>query len=179
MARASSQHAFGELSSASSMSSSSVLRRPSSMESGVYNARRFAMPLPKSILCTSCKKTYPEGWQRCPYCGYNATGQKLEQQAKRFMEKKIREFEQRTGKTSRAPEEPRRDRPGRGGHPNPQQRQRGDRQRGGGQQQQQPQRQQQQPRPPQQRPPQQQQQAQGGQPAGDQASRRRRRRRGR
>src|SRR5688572_32756205 len=81
MARASSQHAFGELSSASSMSSSSVLRRPSSMESGVYNARRFAMPLPKSILCTSCKKTYPEGWQRCPYCGYNATGQKLEQRS--------------------------------------------------------------------------------------------------
>jgi hypothetical protein len=29
------------------------------------------MPLPKSILCTSCKKTYPEGWKRCPYCGYD------------------------------------------------------------------------------------------------------------
>ncbi|HEY5610907.1 MAG TPA: hypothetical protein VIL97_06860, partial [Thermoanaerobaculia bacterium] len=35
----------------------------------VYNARR--MPLPKSILCNACKKTYPEGWKRCPYCGFD------------------------------------------------------------------------------------------------------------
>jgi hypothetical protein len=29
------------------------------------------MPLPKSLLCVSCKHTYPEGWKRCPYCGYD------------------------------------------------------------------------------------------------------------
>jgi rRNA maturation endonuclease Nob1 len=29
------------------------------------------MPLPKSVVCTSCKKTDPEGWKRCPYCGHD------------------------------------------------------------------------------------------------------------
>ena len=29
------------------------------------------MPLPKSIQCTSCPRTYPEGWKRCPYCGFD------------------------------------------------------------------------------------------------------------
>lgn len=29
------------------------------------------MPLPKSLLCVSCRKNYPEGWKRCPYCGYD------------------------------------------------------------------------------------------------------------
>ena len=31
----------------------------------------LAMPLPKSVLCSSCRKTYPEGWKRCPYCGHD------------------------------------------------------------------------------------------------------------
>jgi hypothetical protein len=128
------------------------------------------MPLPKSILCNACKKTYPEGWQRCPYCGFNATGQKLEQHAKRFLDKKIREFEQKTGKTAGGGESRRE----RGGRPSPPQRGRDQqqpregrgrdklRQAGGGRpQQQQSQRtpqQQQRQRPAQERPPQQQQQ---------------------
>ena len=32
---------------------------------------RPTMPLPKSILCSACRKTYPEGWKRCPYCGFD------------------------------------------------------------------------------------------------------------
>ena len=57
------------------------------------------MPLPKSILCAGCKKTYPEGWKRCPYCGHDVLGAKHANIARRYMEKKIREFEQRTGRT--------------------------------------------------------------------------------
>ena len=33
--------------------------------------RANRMPLPKSLLCVSCNHTYPEGWKRCPYCGYD------------------------------------------------------------------------------------------------------------
>lgn len=64
------------------------------------------MPLPKSVLCGSCRHTYPEGWRRCPYCGHDELRSKLEQQSKRFMEKKVREFEQKTG-TPRKGERPR------------------------------------------------------------------------
>src|SRR6185436_18650575 len=66
----------------------------------VYNARRFTMPLPKSVTCSSCRRTYPEGWKRCPYCGHDELRNKQEQQARRFMDRKMREFEQRTGRTS-------------------------------------------------------------------------------
>ena len=48
------------------------------------------MPLPRSILCSSCKKTYPEGWRRCPYCGHDETRLKQDSIARRFMQKKIR-----------------------------------------------------------------------------------------
>jgi len=54
------------------------------------------MPLPKSILCTNCSKTYPEGWKRCPYCGHDQIRLKQEGQSRRFMQKKVQEFEQRT-----------------------------------------------------------------------------------
>jgi hypothetical protein len=56
------------------------------------------MPLPKSVLCTNCKKTYPEGWKRCPYCGHSESAQKAEAQSRRFMQQKLREWEQRTGR---------------------------------------------------------------------------------
>ncbi|MFZ2492047.1 MAG: hypothetical protein WA208_11230, partial [Thermoanaerobaculia bacterium] len=56
------------------------------------------MPLPKSITCSSCKKTYPEGWKRCPYCGHDELRLKSDQQNRKFMERKVREFEQRLGK---------------------------------------------------------------------------------
>lgn len=71
---------------------------------GVGPALRFTMPLPKSVLCSSCKKTYPEGWKRCPYCGYSESAGKLEAHGRRFMQQKLREWEQRTGR-------PREDRP--------------------------------------------------------------------
>lgn len=108
------------------------------------------MPLPKSVLCSACRKTYPEGWKRCPYCGHDELRQKQENQARRFMDKKIREFEQRTGKTRPQREE-------RGGKPQRPQQQR-----------------------PQPKPQQQSQQQRAQPPAaaegGDQARRRRRRR---
>ena len=57
----------------------------------------FKMPLPKSVVCSHCKKTYPEGWKRCPYCGFDATRARSEAQQRRFMQQKLREWEQRTG----------------------------------------------------------------------------------
>ena len=54
---------------------------------------RRTMPLPKSVVCSSCKKTYPEGWRRCPYCGHDQVRVRNEAQSKRFMQKKIQEFE--------------------------------------------------------------------------------------
>jgi hypothetical protein len=59
------------------------------------------MPLPKSILCSQCRKTYPEGWKRCPYCGHDEMRNKQEAQSRRFLQRKIQEFEQRTGKIRR------------------------------------------------------------------------------
>src|SRR5687767_10466925 len=94
----------------------------------VYNARRFAMPLPKSVLCSKCRKTYPEGWRRCPYCGHDELLGRREAQARRFMEKKVQEFEQRTGTGTRKREERRpgpSQRPGRGERSRGQQPQRG------------------------------------------------------
>ncbi|MBK5258692.1 MAG: hypothetical protein JJE51_03805 [Thermoanaerobaculia bacterium] len=101
----------------------------------------FAMPLPKSVTCSSCKKTYPEGWKRCPYCGHDEIRNRQEAQGRRFMQKKMQEFEQRTGKsrvkderhpspTQRPPRErgdrpqPGRGRGKRGGRPQPPQQRR-------------------------------------------------------
>jgi hypothetical protein len=60
-------------------------------------APQITMPLPKSVLCSTCKKTYPEGWRRCPYCGFSEVSHKQDAQARRFMQQKLREWEQRTG----------------------------------------------------------------------------------
>jgi hypothetical protein len=91
----------------------------------------FAMPLPKSILCNGCKKTYPEGWRRCPYCGHDEKSLKQDAPARKFMARKVQEFEQKTASTRRQGARP--------GRPQPQK---------------------QQPKQQQQRPPQQQQQQQ-------------------
>ena len=144
-----------------------------------------AMPLPKSVLCTNCDRTYPEGWRRCPYCGHDALRTRQDAQSRRFMQKKLQEFEQKTGKARRdekrpAPPTQRGPRPERGGQPKSRRerdrdrdrqrpRQRGERPQQQSQQQQ-PQQQQQQQRPPQQ------QQGQP-QPGGERAPRGRRRRR--
>lgn len=29
------------------------------------------MPLPQSVTCSACRHTYPDGWKRCPYCGFD------------------------------------------------------------------------------------------------------------
>ena len=42
------------------------------------------MPLPKSLLCASCKHTYPDGWRRCPYCGYDEKRARKEAEAARI-----------------------------------------------------------------------------------------------
>ena len=57
------------------------------------------MPLPKSILCTACKKTYPEGWKRCPYCGFDEMRARQDGPIRKYMQRKLQEFEQRTGKS--------------------------------------------------------------------------------
>src|SRR5438270_5178778 len=134
---------------------------------------RPTMPLPKSILCSACKKTYPEGWKRCPYCGFDEIRARQDGPIRKYMQKKLQEFEQRTGKKderrggakpprpdARPPQQQQRER-GRDGRP--QHPQRG----GGGPQQQRPP---QQPRPP--------QQQSAPQAEGERTGRRRRRRRG-
>ncbi len=68
--------------------------------------RRF-MPLPKSILCSACRKTYPEGWRRCPYCGHDELRLRQDAIARRFMQKKLQEYEQRVGSDRRAAKPPR------------------------------------------------------------------------
>ncbi|HKO55549.1 MAG TPA: hypothetical protein VJ276_06685, partial [Thermoanaerobaculia bacterium] len=65
----------------------------------------FAMPLPKSVVCSSCKKTYPEGWKRCPYCGHDEIRLRHDAQQRKYMQRKINEFEQRTGTASKPREE--------------------------------------------------------------------------
>ncbi len=103
MARRSSQQSLGFEPWASSMSVVSVRRRSASRTTlEVYNARRSnpgsQMPLPKSILCKACKKTYPEGWRRCPYCGNDELGGRQEAPGRRLMQQRVREWEQRFGK---------------------------------------------------------------------------------
>src|SRR5256885_2013084 len=61
------------------------------------------MPLPKSILCSACNKTYPEGWRRCPYCGYDELNLKQSAPARKFMQKKVQEFEQKFSRTRKPP----------------------------------------------------------------------------
>src|SRR5207302_5005115 len=56
---------------------------------------RFDMPLPKSILCTACKRTYPEGWRRCPYCGHDELRSRMDASARKYMARKVQEFEQK------------------------------------------------------------------------------------
>ena len=50
------------------------------------------MPLPKSVLCSACKKTYPEGWRRCPYCGHDELRHRQESSSRKFMQKKVQEI---------------------------------------------------------------------------------------
>lgn len=77
------------------------------------------MPLPKSVLCSKCRKNYPEGWQRCPYCGHDELRSRLEAQSRKFMVRKVQEFEQRTG-VKRDDRRSDSTRPARGGRPQPQ-----------------------------------------------------------
>src|SRR5438128_9980090 len=61
------------------------------------------MPLPKSILCSACKKTYPEGWRRCPYCGHDELRLKQDAAGRKFLQKKVQEFEQKTARERKPP----------------------------------------------------------------------------
>ncbi|HEY8180949.1 MAG TPA: hypothetical protein VII32_01825, partial [Thermoanaerobaculia bacterium] len=61
------------------------------------------MPLPKSILCSACKKTYPEGWRRCPYCGHDETRARQESSSRKFMQRKVQEFEQKFSRERKPP----------------------------------------------------------------------------
>ncbi|MGH9456554.1 MAG: hypothetical protein ACRD2J_02825, partial [Thermoanaerobaculia bacterium] len=47
------------------------------------------MPLPKSILCSACTRTYPEGWLRCPYCGHDPVRMRREADAARRLRAKL------------------------------------------------------------------------------------------
>ena len=59
------------------------------------------MPLPKSVLCSACRKTYPEGWKRCPYCGFDELKHRQDAGARKFMQRKVQEFEQKAGRVDR------------------------------------------------------------------------------
>jgi hypothetical protein len=48
-----------------------------------------AMPLPRSLTCSSCQHTYPEGWKRCPYCGFDPEKQKRDRQIERALVKRF------------------------------------------------------------------------------------------
>lgn len=47
------------------------------------------MPLPRSLTCSSCQHTYPEGWKRCPYCGFDPEKQKRDRQIERALVKRF------------------------------------------------------------------------------------------
>src|ERR1700757_2246442 len=77
------------------------------------------MPLPKSIVCSSCKKTYPEGWKRCPYCGHDELRVRQDAIARKYMQRKVQEFEQKPPRPearpqARRPQQEVEGRPGRG-----------------------------------------------------------------
>ena len=57
------------------------------------------MPLPKSVVCTACKHTYPEGWKRCPYCGFDPV------QARRNAEAQARAAALRRVQTASRPQQ--------------------------------------------------------------------------
>jgi hypothetical protein len=48
-----------------------------------------AMPLPRSLTCSSCQHTYPDGWRRCPYCGFDPEKQKRDRQIERALARKF------------------------------------------------------------------------------------------
>ena len=79
------------------------------------------MPLPKSILCSACNKTYPEGWRRCPYCGHDAIGLKQQAIAQKYMQRKVQDFEQKFGRERKPPRPETRGQERRQGQQRPQQ----------------------------------------------------------
>src|SRR5204863_8577400 len=101
-ARWSSQQSLALLPSASAINVCKVLRRSSTGPKCTMRAD-FLMPLPKSVLCAACKKTYPEGWKRCPYCGHDPLRHRQESGSRKFMQKKVQEFEQKFSRERKPP----------------------------------------------------------------------------
>lgn len=58
------------------------------------------MPLPQSIPCNACKRSYPEGWKRCPFCGVDPLQGKRDAENARF----IKTFLQKRAATLGHPE---------------------------------------------------------------------------
>jgi hypothetical protein len=55
------------------------------------------MPLPRSINCSSCQHAYPEGWKRCPYCGFDPEKQKRDRQIERALIRKFPSYASAVG----------------------------------------------------------------------------------
>lgn len=71
------------------------------------------MPLPKSILCTACKRTYPEGWKRCPYCSFDPLQARRDADASRILQRQL----QQRGRAFPGREQPQKSRAQRGSRP--------------------------------------------------------------
>lgn len=72
------------------------------------------MPLPKSILCNGCRRTYPEGWRRCPYCKFDPVEAKRSAELSRVTAERDRKRRPQPSSSKR--DDPRKP----GGRPRPQ-----------------------------------------------------------
>jgi len=79
----------------------------------VYNPR--PMPLPKSILCKKCTRTYPEGWKLCPYCKFDPLQARRDAESTRMLARRGI----KVAPVGKPKEEGRRDRDQRGRRPKP------------------------------------------------------------
>lgn len=70
------------------------------------------MPLPKSILCKKCTRTYPEGWKICPYCKFDPLQARREAESNRMLARRGIKVPA-VGKAKEEPKEGRRDPRGR------------------------------------------------------------------
>ena len=78
------------------------------------------MPLPRSLTCTACKHTYPEGWCRCPYCGFDPEKEKRDKLVERVLSRKFPRYAEAIQRDRQRSRKPGRDEQ-RPGQPAPQQ----------------------------------------------------------
>jgi len=86
-------------------------RTPKSLPPGGFVCKMRPMPLPRSLTCNACKRTYPEGWLRCPFCGFDPQKQKRDRQIERALIKRFPSYAAAVGSEApRKKQQGRRDR---------------------------------------------------------------------